>query len=184
MKAAYILIIYIVASLILGGCTTPTKITVSDLTVHADTNPLTSGIGSLNVAHVKSDNQSAHMREPIDTELFRQALINNTQESGLFTSVSTEAGSDFTLESEIIYQAPVDPYSVFMPLLVHYKLRETETGKVVWKKNTFSLPIIPYRKSEAGLTGALRHGTVVHAAIRDSFTQMLESMQNAVSAGL
>jgi hypothetical protein len=117
--------------------------------------------------------------------LFQQALSETLQESGLFTSVSTEHGGDFTIESEIIYEAPVDIYSVTVPLLVHYKLINAKNKKTIWKINTFSQPNIPYEKSEAGMTGEIRHNTMVRAAVRDSFEQVLSSLhQNLQSEGI
>lgn len=158
------------------ACAASSPITTSDLIVRKDPTEAKYREGSLTVAPVKSKNQSAHLRKPIDTNLFQQALSQTLQESGLFTSVSTERGGDFTIESEIIYEAPIDIYSVTLPLLVHYKLVNTRNKKTIWKINTFSQPCIPYIKSEAGMTGEIRHNTMVRAAVRDSFEQVLLSL--------
>jgi len=183
MKTIHTMLTWLALPILLIGCATAPPMTASDLTVHTTTAKLTKQEGSLTVASVKSDNRSAHFRKPIDVELFREALSETLQESGLFASVSKESGGDFTLEPEIIYQAPVDAYSVTVPLLVHYKLRNARTKKVVWKKNTFSQPSIPYEKSEAGMTGEVRHNTMVRAAVRDSFNQVLDSMHATAKKG-
>lgn len=159
--------------------------TTSDLIVHRGSTEAGHTEGTLTVAPVKSKNQSAHFRKPTDTNLFQQALAQTLQESGLFTSVSTEQGSDFTIESEIICEAPVDVYSVTVPLLVHYELIDTKNKKTIWKINTFSQSSIPYEKSEAGMTGEIRHNTMVRAAVRDCFEQVLSSLhQHWQSVGI
>ena len=160
----------------MATCAASPRITTSDLIVHKSSMEANQIAGSLTVAPVKSKNQSSHFRKPIDTKLFQQALTETLQESGLFSSVSAERGSNLTIESEIIYEAPVDVYSVTVPLLIHYKLVDVKSKKTIWKTNTFSQPSIPYKKSEAGMTGETRHNTMVRAAVRDSFEQVLVSL--------
>lgn len=162
--------------LLLAACATTPPITVDDLTIRKGPIEISHGVGTLTVASVKSISQSAHYRKPVDTRVFQQALSQTLRESGLFTSVSTELGGDFTIESEIIHEAPIDPYSITVPLLIHYKLIDAKSEKIIWKINTFSQPNIPYKKSEAGLTGEIRHNTMLQAAVRDSFEQVLESL--------
>ncbi|MGI9317010.1 MAG: hypothetical protein ACR2QW_06735 [bacterium] len=184
MKTIHAMLTWLALPILLIGCATTPPMTASDLTVQTTMTKLTKQEGSLTVASVKSDNQSAHHRKPIDVELFREALSVTLQESEMFASVSKEPGGDFTLESEIIYQAPIDAYSVTVPLLVHYKLRDARVKKVVWKENTFSQPSIPYKKSEAGLTGEVRHNSMVRAAVQDSFNKVLDSMYATVKQGV
>lgn len=185
MKVVCQYIACVAVSLLIIGCATSSQVMAPDLMVHTSEAEKKIQIAeTLSIASVESDNQSAYTRKPIDIEVFKQALVHTLQESGLFVSVSSDPGSSFTLESEIIYQAPVDAYSVTLPLLVHYKLRKTATGEVALKINTFSQPRIPYKKSEAGPTGQKRHDTVVRAAIRDSFKQLLTSLRQAAESGL
>ena len=166
----------IIVAIGLSGCATTKPLTENDLVVRNASVALSRTEHHVTVLAIKSDDVSAWHRQPIDTGVFRNALIETLRASGIFSEVTTEPGGDLILNVEIISQRPVDPHSITVPLLVHYALRDAGTGDTLWKKNIFSQPKIPFERAMSDPTGAMRHNTVMRAAIQDNFKQLQEAL--------
>ncbi len=166
----------------LGGCGTTIPLTEKELVAETTSVALTRTEHRVTVSQVKSNNVSAWHRGPIDTDVFRNALIETIRISGIFADIAAEPGGDLILNVEIISQRPVDPHSITIPLLVHYALRDARTGNTVWKKNIFSQPEIPFERTMSDSTGAIRHNTVLRTAIQDNFKQLQEALVVAIES--
>ncbi len=134
---------------------------------------------SVRIAPVKTLGGSAWLRPSLDPAMFAAGLAETLTKSQLFSAVTTSASAELEMRAEIIYQQPVDPYSISVPLLVHYDLRDASSGRTIWKGNFFSLPEVPDGRSFGDPTGSMRHQRVVREAIRDNFSQLIRSLSEA-----
>jgi len=159
---------------LLGACGTPAK--PQDYAVEAAATSTQRFPESVRVTPVKTLAGSAWGRPSIDPAVFAEGLRQTLASSQLFKAVTADAGAALEMNTEIIYQQSVDPYSITLPLLVHYDLKDTRTGRTIWKGNFFSLPDVPGGRSFGDPTGSARHSLVVREAIRDNFSQLVRGL--------
>lgn len=180
MKTKILSWVFVLANVGLSGCATVEPLKGEELIVaEAAGTPKHVGV-VLAVQPVTINDTSTHARPSIARREFERGLIGTLAASKLFGRVVPGTDGDFLLASEIIAQEPVDPYSITIPILIHYRLIEAKSLRVVWKRNIFTQPVVPFERSFDDPTGERRHNRMLRDGIRDNFSRLATELRDTL----
>lgn len=178
MKAKLLPWLFLFAGAALGGCATVEPLKSEDLVVTAATGPSKHLGVVLAVQPVGVARDTASFSRPsIDKKAFEAGLVGTLAASGMFGRVVPGGDGDYLLVSEIITQEPLDPRSMTIPILIHYRLIEAASRRTVWKRNIFTQPVVPFERSLEDAMGEKRHNHMLREGFRENFSRLVAALR-------
>jgi len=178
MRAKLLSWLFLFAGLALGGCAIVEPLKSEDLVVTAVAGQSRHVGVVLAVQPVGVAKDTASFSRPsIDRRAFEAGLVGTLAASRIFDRVVPGTEGDYVLASEIITQEPLDPRSITIPILIHYRLIEAASRRTVWKRNIFTQPLVPFERSLEDAMGEKRHNHMLREGFRENFSRLVAALR-------